>query len=138
AASFVVSTFGVILLAVGYFSANLALRSNSGLQMGILLFALAWIFYSLNALESISDSLLKGNLWMGVLAGLGVLLACKSMKPGKTRIFLSLFLPLLIIGVLVSFGVVNENFGGMSTYLGAIIGSSLALALIEQPADGKP
>jgi polyisoprenoid-binding protein YceI len=45
---------------------------------------------------------------------------------------------LLIIGVLVSFGLVNENFGGMPTYLGAIIGSSLALALIERPDTDQP
>lgn len=137
AASFMVSTFGVVLLATGYFSANLALRSNSGLQLGILLFAVAWIFFSLNSL-GISDSLLKGNLWMGILAGLGSLWACKSIKREKGRVFLSLFLPVLIIGVLVCFGLANENFGGMPTYLGAIIGSSLALALIEQPADAKP
>lgn len=139
AASFMVSTFGVILLATGYFSANLALRSNNGLQLGILLFAVAWIFFSLNSLDGISDSLLKGNLWMGILAGLGSLWACKSIKREKARVFLSLFLPLLIIGILVCFGLVNENFGGMPTYLGAIIGSSLALALIESAADdAKP
>lgn len=137
-ASFYASTFGVILLATGYFAANLGLRSNTGLQLGILLFAVAWIFYSLNALEGISDSLLKGNLWMGILAGLGSLWACKSIKREKARVFLSLFIPLLIIGCLVSFGLVNENFGGTPTLLGAIIGSSLALALIEQPASEKP
>ncbi|WP_186279974.1 YceI family protein [Fluviicola chungangensis] len=136
-ASFMVSTFGVILLATGYFAANLALRSNNGLQLSILLFAVSWIFFSLNALE-IPDSLLKGNLWMGILAGLGSLWACKSIRSEKARIFLSLFLPLVIIGVLVSFGLINENFGGMPTYLGAIIGSSLALALIEQPEAEKP
>jgi polyisoprenoid-binding protein YceI len=138
AASFMVSTFGVILLAAGYFSTNLALRSNNGLQLGILLFAVAWIFFSLNSLDGISDSLLKGNLWMGILAGLGSLWACKSIKREKLKVFLSLFLPILIIGILVSFGLINENFGGMPTYLGAIIGSSLALALIEQPTDAKP
>ncbi len=140
AASFMVSTFGVILLATGYFSTNLALRSNNGLQLGILLFAIAWIFFSLNSLDGISDSLLKGNLWMGILAGLGSLWACKSIKREKARVFLSLFLPVLIIGILVCFGLVNENFGGMPTYLGAIIGSSLALALVESaPTDyAKP
>lgn len=138
AASFVVSTFGVVLLATGYFASNLALRSNSGLQLGILLFAVAWLFYSLNALDGVSDSLLKGNLWMGILAGLGSLWACKSIKSEKARVFLSLFIPLLIIGVLVSFGLANENFGGTPTLLGAIIGSSLALALIEQPDSEKP
>lgn len=138
AASFMVSTFGVILLATGFFAANLGLRSNNGLQLGILLFAVAWIFFSLNSLDGTSDSLLKGNLWMGILAGLGSLWACKSIKSQKARVFLSLFLPLLIIGILVSFGLINENFGGMPTYLGAIIGSSLALALIEQPEDAKP
>lgn len=139
AASFMVSTFGVILLATGYFSANLALRSNNGLQLGILLFAIAWIFFSLNSL-GIPDSLLKGNLWMGILAGLGSLWVCKSIKREKARVFLSLFLPVLIIGILVCFGLINENFGGMPTYLGAIIGSSLALALIESdPAvEAKP
>lgn len=138
AASFMVSTFGVILLAAGFFAANLGLRSNSGLQLGILLFAVAWIFFSLNSLDGDSDSLLKGNLWMGILAGLGSLWTCKSIKTQKARVFLSLFLPLLIIGILVSFGLINENFGGMPTYLGAIIGSSLALALVEQPEDAKP
>jgi polyisoprenoid-binding protein YceI len=138
AASFVVSTFGVILLATGFFAANLGLRSNNGMQQGILLFAIAWIFYSLNSLDGISDSLLKGNLWMGILAGLGSLWACKSIKSEKARVFLSLLIPLLIIGVLVSFGLANENFGGTPTLLGAIIGSSLALALIEQPDSEKP
>ncbi len=138
AASFVASTFGVILLATGFFAANLGLRSNNGLQLGILLFAVAWIFFSLNSLDGISDSLQKGNLWMGILAGLGSLWACKSIKREKARIFLSLFLPLLIIGILVSFGLINENFGGMPTYLGAIIGTSLALALIELPETEKP
>lgn len=138
AASFVASTFGVILLATGFFAANLGLRSNNGLQLGILLFAVAWIFFSLNSLDGISDSLQKGNLWMGILAGLGSLWACKSIKHEKARVFLSLFLPLLIIGILVSFGLINENFGGMPTYLGAIIGTSLALALIEQPETEKP
>lgn len=138
AASFVASTFGVILLATGFFAANLGLRSNNGMQLGILLFAVAWLFYSLNSLDGVSDSLLKGNLWMGILAGLGSLWACKSIKREKARIFLSLFIPLLIIGVLVSFGLANENFGGTPTLLGAIIGSSLALALIEQPDSEKP
>ena len=138
AASFMASTFGVILLAVGYFSTNLALRSNSGLQLGILLFTVAWIFYALNSLDGISDSLQKGNLWMGILAGLGSLWACKSIKREKLKVFLSLFIPILIIAVLVSFGLLNENFGGMPTYLGAIIGTSLALALVEQPMDAKP
>lgn len=133
ASSFFVSTFGVILLATGYFAANLALKANNGLQMGILLFAVAWIFFSLNSLEGVSDSLLKGNLWMGILAGLGSLWACKSIKGEGARVFLSLFLPILIIGILVCFGLVNENFGGIPTLLGAIIGSSLALALIEEP-----
>nr|WP_294858109.1 YceI family protein [uncultured Fluviicola sp.] len=137
-ASFMVSTFGVILLATGFFAANLGLRSNNGMQLGILLFAVAWIFYSLNSLDGVSDSLLKGNLWMGILAGLGSLWACKSIKSEKARVFLSLFIPLLIIGILVSFGLANENFGGTPTLLGAIIGSSLALALIEQPDSEKP
>lgn len=134
AASFFVSTFGVVLLATGYFASNLALRSNSGLQLSILLFAVAWILFSLNSLEGISDSLLKGNLWMGILAGLGSLWACKSIK----NTFVSLFIPVLILGVLVSFGFINENFGGTPTLLGAIIGSSLALALIEQAEPSKP
>lgn len=138
AASFVVSTFGVILLANGYFAASLASRSTKGLQLGILLFAVAWIFFSLNDLEGISDSLLKGNLWMGILAGLGSLWACKSIKREKGRVLLSLVIPLFIIGVLVSFGIINENFGGTPTYLGAIIGSSLALALTEQSDSEKP
>lgn len=138
AATFFVSTFGVILLATGYFAANLGLRSNTGLQLGILLFAVAWIFFSLNSLDGISDSLLKGNLWMGILAGLGSLWACKSIKREKAKIFLSLLIPLFIIGVLVSFGFINENFGGMPTMLGSIIGTSLALALIEQPNTEKP
>lgn len=138
AASFVVSTFGVILLATGFFAANMGLRSNNGMQLGILLFAVAWIFYSLNSLDGVSDSLLKGNLWMGILAGLGSLWACKSIKSEKARVFLSLFIPMLIIGILVSFGMANENFGGTPTLLGAIIGSSLALALIEQPDSEKP
>jgi polyisoprenoid-binding protein YceI len=131
-ASFFVSTFGVILLATGYFAANMGLRSNTGLQLGILLFAVAWVFFSLNSLEGISDSLLKGNLWMGILAGLGSLWACKSIKREKARIFISLFIPLLVIGILVSFGLINENFGGMPTMLGSIIGTSMALALIGQ------
>ena len=138
AASFFVSTFGVILLATGYFAANLGLRSHNGLQLGILLFAVAWIFFSLNSLDGISDSLLKGNLWMGILAGLGSLWACKSIRREKSWIFLSLFIPLLTIGILVSFGFINENFGGMPTLLGSIIGTSLALALIEQPNTEKP
>lgn len=138
AATFFVSTFGVVLLATGYFGANLALRSNSGLQLGILLFAVAWLFFSLNSLDGISDSLQKGNLWMGILAGLGSLWACKSIKSEKARVLLSLLIPILIIGILVSFGFANENFGGIPTLLGAIIGSSLALALIEQSLDGKP
>lgn len=138
AASFVASTFGVILLATGFFAANLGLRSNNGMQLGILLFAVAWLFYSLNSLDGVSDSLLKGNLWMGILAGLGSLWTCKSIKSEKAQIFLSLFIPLLIIGVLVSFGLANENFGGTPTLLGAIIGSSLALALIERPDSEKP
>jgi polyisoprenoid-binding protein YceI len=139
AASFFVSTFGVILLATGYFAANMGLRSNTGLQLGILLFAVAWVFFSLNSLEGISDSLQKGNLWMGILAGLGSLWACKSIKREKARIFISLFIPLLVIGILVSFGFINENFGGMPTMLGSIIGTSLALAIIEQePGSEKP
>jgi len=137
-ASFMVSTFGVILLAVGYFSANLALRSNNGMQLGILLFSLAWIFYALNSLTEISDSLLKGNLWMGILVGFGSLWACKSLKREKAKVLLSLLLPLVIIGVIVSFGLVNENFGGMPAYLGALIGTSLALALIELPNPEVP
>lgn len=134
AASFFVSTFGVILLATGYFGAVVALRSNIGLQLSVLLFAVAWILFSLNSLEGISDSLQKGNLWMGILSGLGALWACRSMK----NIFLSLFIPILILGVLISFGFINENFGGTPTLLGAIIGSSLGLALVELPNAHKP
>jgi polyisoprenoid-binding protein YceI len=139
AASFFVSTFGVVILATGYFASSLAVRSNTGLQLGIVLFSVSWVLFSLNSLEGISDSLLKGNLWMGILAGLGSLWASKSLKNEKSSgIFLSLFMPLIIIGVLVRFGLINENFGGMPTYLGAIIGSSLALALVERTDSQKP
>lgn len=134
ASSFFVSTFGVILLAVGYFGSVVALRSNAGLQLSIVLFAVAWILFSLNSLEGISDSLQKGNLWMGILAGLGALWACRSMK----NVFLGLFIPILILAVLISFGLINENFGGTPTLLGAIIGSSLALALVEYSDGNKP
>ncbi|MDR0802060.1 YceI family protein [Fluviicola sp.] len=134
ASSFFVSTFGVILLATGYFSSIIALRSNSGLQLSVLLFAVAWILFSLNSLEGISDSLQKGNLWMGILSGLGALWACRSMK----NAFLGLFIPILILGVLISFGFINGNFGGTPTLLGAIIGSSLGLALVERANTHKP
>ncbi|AEA44058.1 YceI family protein [Fluviicola taffensis] len=139
ASSFFVSTFGVILLATGYFASSLALRSNAGLQLGIVLFSIAWTLFSLNSLEGISDSLLKGNLWMGILVGLGSLWISKSIKNEKSSgVFFSLVIPLLVVGVVVSFGLINENFGGMPTYLGAIIGSSLALALVERKEGEKP
>lgn len=137
AASFFVSTFGLVLLATGYFSTNLALRSNKGMQMGIVLFSIAWVLFTLAELPEISDSLMKGNLWMGILVGFGAIWISRSLIIFKNAVILSLILPIGIIALVASFGLLNENFGGMPTWLGALIGSALALASIDKEVD-KP
>lgn len=131
AAAFFVSTFGVVLLATGYFAASVALRSKKGMQLGIVLFSIAWVLFSLAILSGGSDSLMKGNLWMGILVGLGSLWISYSLVKNRTAVFLSLTIPLGIILMVTAFGLLNENFGGMPTWIGALIGSALALALMN-------
>lgn len=135
---FLTGTFGLTLLAVGLFSTALVQRSFPFIQLSISLFALAWVLFVVYQLELDTNIVFKGNLWLGIFAGSGLALLCKSLLVGTKRYFnLSIFLPFVVLAVLVSFGFIHDAFGGINTVLGAILGSALVLPILPEAHDER-
>lgn len=137
AATFFASTFGLILFATGFTGSMIAKRSLKDIQIAVAVFSLCWMLFSFYELEGVSDSLLKGNLWMGILVGVGAFWLSRSFAKNERWMFLGWIIPLFIIAFVTSFGFLNEHFGGITTWIGAIIGTSIALAL-QETSNEKP
>lgn len=135
---FLSGTFGLVLLASGLFVTALAQVSFRYIQHAILLFAAAWIIFSVYELELSTDLILQGSFWLGLLVGIGSILIGKSLIISEKRRFnLSLILPISIISILILPGFIHESFGGINTLIGAILGSAISVALIVDNMESR-
>ncbi|MES2557815.1 MAG: YceI family protein [Bacteroidota bacterium] len=138
-AGFQAQYFGVILVGAGWITVSLASRKLETLGAGIGLLSLGVVFWMMKTQTGIDDSFLRPNFLMGLVAGVTAIAWVKLTKDvTKLRWPLMYLLPLLLIIALVMMGIANENFGGLPTYIGALIGTSLALMVTRNQAQVIP
>ncbi len=138
-AGFQAQYFGVVLVGAGWVSVSLAGRKLETLGAGIGLLSLGIVFWLMKTQPQIDDSFLRPNFLMGLVAGFTAIAWVKLTKNvTKLRWPLMYLLPLLLIIALVMMGIANEHFGGLPTYVGALIGASLALIVARSQAQTIP
>lgn len=127
-AGFQAQYFGVLLVGAGWVTVSLASRKLETLGAGIGLLSLGVVFWFLKTQTQVDDSFLRPNFLMGLVAGVTAIAWVKLTKDvNKLRWPLMYLVPLLVVVAMVMMGIANENFGGLPTYIGALIGTSLAL-----------
>ncbi|ASS47450.1 MAG: hypothetical protein A3D31_16560 [Candidatus Fluviicola riflensis] len=127
-AGFQAQYFGVILVGAGWITVSLASRKFETLGAGIGLLSLGVVFWLMKTQTQIDDSFMRPNFLMGLVAGVTAITWLKLTKDViRFRWPLMYLLPLLLIIALVMMGIANEHFGGLPTYIGALIGTSLTL-----------
>ncbi|MDH4472176.1 MAG: YceI family protein [Fluviicola sp.] len=138
-AGFQAQYFGVILVGAGWVSVSLASRKLETLGAGIGLLSLGVVFWLLKTQTEIDDSFLRPNFLMGLVAGVAAITWVKLTKDvTKLRWPLMYLLPLFIVVAMIMMGIANENFGGLPTYIGALIGTSLVLMVTRHQTQVIP
>ena len=138
-AGFQAQYFGVILVGAGWVSVSLASRKRETLGAGIGLLSLGVVFWLLKTQTQIDDSFLRPNFLMGLVAGVTAIAWVKLTKDvTKLRWPLMYLLPLLLVVAMIMMGVANENFGGLPTYIGALIGTSVVLMVTRHQTQVIP
>lgn len=119
---------GLTLVATGWMAVALTNRTYRMENGAFALLAMGFVVVLLKTNTHIDDALLRGNFLMGLIAGTGAITWINAVKDAKKMRWPLLFLvPLLVVTAFVMMGIANENFGGIPTYAGAIIGSALGL-----------
>lgn len=138
-AGFQAQYFGVILVGAGWVSVSLASRKLETLGAGIGLLSLGVVFWLLKTQTQIDDSFLRPNFLMGLVAGVTAIAWVKLTKDvAKLRWPLMYLVPLLVVIAMVMMGIANENFGGLPTYVGALVGTSIALMVTRDQQQTIP
>lgn len=138
-AGFQAQYFGVMLVGAGWMSVSLASRKLETLGAGIGLLSLGIVFWLLKTQTQIDDSFLRPNFLMGLVAGVTAIAWVKLTKDvTKFRWPLMYLVPLLVVVAMVMMGIANENFGGLPTYVGALIGTSIALMVTRHQTQVIP
>lgn len=138
-AGFQAQYFGVMLVGAGWVSVSLASRKLETVGAGIGLLSLGIVFWLLKTQTQIDDSFLRPNFLMGLVAGVAAITWVKLTKDvTKLRWPLMYLLPLAIVVAMIMMGIVTENFGGLPTYIGALIGTSLVLMVSGKQAQVIP
>lgn len=125
--TFIAGYFGVFLVGLGWLASGLVAKKNHQLIGGLIFITIAWLFHLVKSTELVPDVLLRGNLFFGIFVGAGLIPWMLSFTAKATRIVLGVLLPLLLVCSFVAVGLLNENFGGLTVLVGALIGSSVAL-----------
>ena len=124
-ALFLFSTFGLVLLAVGLLAGGIASRDKDLSALGVAAFGISWVIAKTTGVPEFDFVFLKGNFWMGLIAGFGLALLDESGK--KSRFLISWLIPVLIGIFFIALGRINPNFGGIPTLIGLVLGLSLSL-----------
>ncbi len=126
-ANFQATIFGVFLVLISWYVSAIAKRSEQQifLSLGALFVAFGMLYATQQTL--VSQSFLAGNWWMGLVAGFAALGWYRHQATGMNTHVMQLILVLVVLFGLISLGILNEHFGGLTALSGVIIGAGIAL-----------
>lgn len=125
-AQFQAQYFGVILVAAGWLAVALSTQKFQAMKEGIGLLSLGFLFLLMKTNPTVDDSFLRGNFIMGLLVGIGAISWVNAAKSAnKLKWPLMILLPFLVIFACVWMGKISQNFGGIPTYIGVLLGATL-------------
>lgn len=137
--NFFISTFGVYLLGVGFLSTTYYYKNSfQNTVIFILLFSSLNLFFKITGNDVLDLSL--GKSAEGLLFGGALFLLLQSMgsarKYGTLAYILSLFLTVLLFSGLLLVGTQKTDFGGVDSFLIALLALSFGFALDNQNRRG--
>lgn len=120
--------FGLSLVATGWLAVALADKTNRLENGAFALLSLGFVAVLLKTNTHVDAALLRGNFFMGLLAGTGAIAWINAVKDAHAfRWPLMYLVPSAVAIGCVMMGIANENFGGIPSYAGVLIGSALGL-----------
>jgi|GEM_PF-2459177 len=138
-ATFQAQYFGVLLLGAGWLAVALTQKNTALIASGIAMLSLGFVFVVMKTNPTADDSFLRGNFLMGLVIGAAALSWTGIAKNlHKFTWIFTFILPVLIAFAAIMLGKVNPNFGGIPTYVGALLGSAIVLFTRKNAAQAVP